>query len=75
MKRRNFLKGVLSVPVVAGIRTDTSVLKARSPKPSEVEKTKDCPVEEDLIASPSVSPSGTISISASPSASCKSSFS
>jgi len=69
MKRRDFLKDVLSVPAIAVIaRTDTSVLKVptSSPKPSEVEVSEGCPVEDE-IEEISGTYSGTYS--ASPSAS------
>ena len=80
MKRRDFLKGILSTPVAAvalsKASTDLSVL---SPKPSEVEDSEDMKKvraeeeieEEEYIVSPSVTFS--CSPSASLSASCESS--
>ena len=77
MKRRDFLKGILSTPVaavaLAKASTDLSVL---SPKPSEVEDSEDMKKvreeeikeEEEYIVSPSMTM--TCSLSASPSASC-----
>jgi len=85
MKRRDFLKGILSTPVAAvalgKASTDLSVL---SPKPSEVKDSEDMKkvrTEEEIewenfYGTPSLSISDSVSpsISASPSASCESSY-
>ncbi len=83
MKRRDFLKGILSTPVAAvGLSkavTDLSVLNA-TPKPSEVEASEDMKKvkeyeEQDDLDDISGTTTSSWSISASPSASCESSFS
>lgn len=79
MKRRDFLKGVATVPIVGGIlktKTDISILdvpslRTSSPEPSEVskpEKEEQLPEKSSGIYSTTPTPSATYSCS--PSASC-----
>lgn len=72
MKRRDFLKGILSTPVIAvGLAkasNDLSILKV-SPKPSEVEDSEDMKKikeEREIVeAMEEVQPTGTCSITTS----------
>lgn len=78
MKRRDFLKSILATPAVVGIvkaRNDLDVLKVPSfsPKPSEVQMSKECSGEE-VSASMTCSCSPSASVTASPSESCEDNY-